>query len=131
MAGGRPTKYCPEILEAAREYIANYQAHGDKIPSIAGLAVVLKVGRDTLHIWAKDEDKAEFSYILAELLATQEKLLVNNGLDGTFNAAITKLVLGKHGYSEKLEQGFDPEKPLKQSMTVEFVNGPDESSNTR
>jgi len=28
---------------------------------------------------------------------------VNRGLDGTFNAAITKLILHNHGYSEKQE----------------------------
>jgi len=29
--------------------------------------------------------------------------LLNNGLDGTFNAQITKLVLGKHGYQEQVK----------------------------
>jgi len=126
MAGGRPSKYGPEILEETAKYLVNYKDSGDLIPSIAGLAVRLGVCRDTLHTWSKEDDKPEFSDIYAKLLATQENLLVNNGLSGAFNASITKLVLGKHGYSEKTEQGFDPEKPLQHNMTVEFVNGPDE-----
>ena len=100
-AGGRPTKYTPELLEAAQEYLENYIEAGDVIPSIAGLAVVLKVRRETLHVWAKEQGKEEFSNMLGDLLAKQESVLMNNGLDGTFNSNITKLVLGKHGYHDK------------------------------
>jgi len=31
----------------------------------------------------------------------QERTAVNRGLDGTFNSAITKLILHNHGYSDK------------------------------
>jgi hypothetical protein len=37
-------------------------------------------------------------------MQVQSKTLVNNGLNNTFNSAITKLVLGKHGYHEKMDQ---------------------------
>jgi hypothetical protein len=33
----------------------------------------------------------------------QERTLLNGGLGKDFNPVITKLVLGKHGYSEKQE----------------------------
>jgi hypothetical protein len=71
------------------------------IPSIAGLAVVLGKSRETLHKWGREIP--QFSDILSTLLADQEQLLLNNGLAGTFNSSITKLALGKHGYSEKQE----------------------------
>jgi len=101
--GGRPTKYSNETLKIAREYLKNYARHGDKIPSVAGLAVVLAVRRETLHVWAKEEGKEEFSNILGDILAKQENILVNKGLSGDFNPTIVKLVLGKHGYHEKRE----------------------------
>ena len=41
--------------------------------------------------------------ILADIQARQQELLLNSGLTGEFNSTITKLVLGKHGYSEKSE----------------------------
>ncbi len=101
MPAGRPTKYTPELLAATREYIQNYAEHDDVIPSIAGLSCVVGVSRSRLHEWATQEDKAEFKDILQELLSTQEKILFNKGLSGDFNAAITKLALGKHGYTDK------------------------------
>lgn len=105
---GRPTKYTPELLEATREYMADYKTHGQVIPSIAGLAGVLGVARRTLHAWAKDADKPEFSHILEELLSIQESLLINKGLSSDFNSNIVKLVLGKHGYHDKQDVSVTP-----------------------
>jgi hypothetical protein len=53
---------------------------GDPIPSISGLAVYLNVQRRTLHEWAKDEDKVEFSNIYERLMALQEVELLRGGL---------------------------------------------------
>ncbi len=101
--GGRPTKYSNDTLIVAREYLENYEKHGDQIPSIAGLAIILGIRRETLHVWAKEEGKEEFSNILGAILAKQENVLINKGLTGDFNSAISKLVLGKHGYHEKVD----------------------------
>ena len=99
----RPTKYKPELIEKAYLYLEKYEEYGDTIPSVAGLAVLLEVRRETLHVWAKEEGKEEFSNILATLLAKQERVLMNKGLSGEFNSNITKLVLGKHGYHDKVD----------------------------
>ena len=77
--------------------------YGDMIPSIEGMAEHLGLHRDTLYAWAKQKDKG-FSDILGRCMQVQAKTLVNNGLNNTFNSAITKLVLGKHGYHDKMEQ---------------------------
>lgn len=102
MALGRPTKYSDDILAAAWDYIDNYKKHEDVIPSIAGMACALNIAKSTLYLWAEDSDK-DFSDILAKCNQKQEKVLLNGGLSGDFNAAITKLALGKQGYSEKIE----------------------------
>ncbi len=98
MAGGRPTKYTDELLERAGQYLDEYEKAGDQIPSVAGLSLWLGLSRSTIYDWGDDEDKPEFSHILMEILSKQESLLLNKGLSGDFNAQITKLVLGKHGY---------------------------------
>ena len=102
--GGRPSKYTKTTLEVSREYTNKFEDHGDMIPSIAGLALVLKVSRETLYDWARDEDKVEFSDMLDGLKAMQEKVLINKGLVGEFNATIAKLVLAKHGYHDKQDR---------------------------
>ena len=98
---GRPTDYSDIILASSNEYLEDYEELGDAIPSIAGLAIHLKLSRTTLYDWAKHDDKKEFSYILDDILSKQENVLMNKGLLGEFNSNITKLALGKHGYSDK------------------------------
>jgi len=101
---GRPSKYNPAILTKSIEYINTYADYGHKIPSIAGLAQLLDTTRERLHVWSNEEGKEEFRNILNSLAQAQEQALLSNGLDGTFNSTITKLVLSKHGYHDK-EQG--------------------------
>lgn len=101
MPSGRPTKYTPELLDKAQDYLEHYEDHGDVIPSIVGLSLVLDVCRDTIHTWVKEEGKEKFSYILGMIKAKQEQVLIKKGLTSEFNSNIVKLALGKHGYSDK------------------------------
>ena len=104
MPGGRPTKYSQEMVDKSYEYIEKYNSeYGDMIPSIEGLADALDINRSTIYDWDEQEEKEEFSHMLDRLVSTQKKVLVNNGLSGDFNSNITKLVLTKHGFSDKQE----------------------------
>jgi len=104
MTTGRPTLYTPKLVEAAWDYVNDgWITAGDKVPTVAGLACEIGVARETCHAWAKDESK-EFSNILKAIAKKQERELVNNGLTGDFVAPITKMMLTKHGYSDKVEQ---------------------------
>lgn len=89
-------------LEAAQHYVnGGYEAEGDLVPSVAGLAVFLGKTRETMYAWGRESEV--FSDILSKLMATQEKKLINGSLANTFNATITKMMLTKHGYSDKSE----------------------------
>lgn len=101
MPAGRPSKYNDEILEKSTAYIENYKEYGDMIPSIAGLARFLKVSRETIHAWDREEGKEEFSDIIRDLLAEQDRVLQNGGLSGDFNSTISKLLMSKHGHIEE------------------------------
>lgn len=104
MSGGRPTKYNDDILALARMYLeGGWQEQGDVVPQIAGLALAMGIERDTVYRWAQDEDKQEFSYIFTRVQALQERGLINQGLSGKFNPAITKMMLTKHGYHDKVD----------------------------
>ena len=115
-----PTKYSKEIVEKAQAYINDYEMYGDMIPSIEGMAEHLGLHRDTLYDWASQESK-EFSDILGRCMQVQQKTLVNKGLNNTFNSAITKLVLGKHGFHDKMEQDISSSDGSMKPQIIELV----------
>lgn len=113
----RPIEYRPEIVDKVKQYLKEcvdeieeyHKTRGEKsdtyerivkvkIPTIEGLAVYLGVNRSTLYEW-KDTYK-EFSDIIEELQAIQADRLLNNGLNGSYNSTIAKVLLTKHGYRE-------------------------------
>jgi len=99
---GRPTKYTREMAEKAEAYLVNYDDLGDPVPTVAALACELGVCRSTCYEWAKHHSR--FSNILTRVEQIQERALVSGGLKADFNPAVTKMMLTKHGYSDKVEQ---------------------------
>lgn len=103
MAAGRPTHYSDEIARKSREYLNVYEELGHAVPSVAGLSLYIERARSTIYDWAKDPEK-EISDILDNINATQEEVAMTKGLKGDYNATLVKLLLGKHGYHEKVDQ---------------------------
>lgn len=98
---GRPSEL-KATLEKAKEYLyGGYETVGEVIPSIAGLACYTEKSRG--NIYAYGDQSEEFKDILEGILRLQESKLINAGLKGDFNPTITKLILTKHGYSDKQE----------------------------
>jgi len=95
---GRATEYNKAMQKKAETYL---EENTRVIPSVAGLAVFLKVARSTIYKWANENPS--FSDTLDEILANQELDALDGGLNGTFNPAISKLILANHGYKEKQE----------------------------
>ena len=123
MPVGRPTDYSDKVLEKARDYLVTFSDDDNAvIPSVAGLALRLGVARSTVYKWAGEDDKKPFSDILADILSKQEQLLLNGGLRGDMNAAIAKLALGKHGYSDKVDNTHaGGDKPLETISRIRLV----------
>ena len=103
-AGGRPSVYGPDIVAVAEMYVTGYAATGDQLPSVAGLASALGLHRDTIYDWAADPKKAEFSDIVRRIATEQERALINGGLSEQFNPSFAKMMMGKHGYSDKVDK---------------------------
>lgn len=120
MAGGRPTEYNSEVISRAKAYLSEcvdeaYQlikSDGDKttsfenkvrvkLPTIEGLALYLKIHKDTVYAWEKEHE--EFSDVISELRQKQAEALINNGLSGDYNPTIAKVLLSKHGYKEEVK----------------------------
>ena len=99
--GGRPTKYLPELLDKAYDYSINYSDYNDLVPTLAGLAHVIEVNKATIQEWISHKDKKEISVLCKSIMEQQERGLITNGLNGTYNHNITKLMLSKHGYTDQ------------------------------
>ena len=99
---GRPTKYTDVMIAKAGDYLDSWDSDDDVvIPSQEGLAVFLGVSLSCVEKWGQDENKQAFLRVLDAIQAKQRLLLVNKGLSGDFNSNIAKLILSKHGYSDK------------------------------
>lgn len=111
--GGRPTKYGDHILEKALEYHYSFRLPleertellGDEevVPTKEGLSLYLGIAYDTLFEWCSQDDKKEFSDIVGMIFTNQAKTLANKSLKGEFNSNISKLLLSKHGYHDKVD----------------------------
>lgn len=99
----RPTKLTPDLMALAERYPDNFMEYEHAIPSVVGLTRVLNVARSTLYRWG--EENEEFQDILDAIQDNQEFALLDMGLKGLYNANITKLALGKHGYHDKQDLG--------------------------
>ena len=106
---GRPTKLTAELIEKTTNYITQ-----TAFPTFEGLSLHLDVSRTSLYKWMEEDD--EFSYIASKLMSKQGQDLMIKGLKGEYNASIAKLLLTKHGYSDKQE--------IEQNLTgnVTFLN---------
>jgi len=102
--GGRPTDYDSDTLTKAIDYLECYTEDGSQIPSVVGLCQYIGRGKTTIYRWRDDEDKVEFRDILEQIMEIQEVKLIQGGLSSTFNSTITKMMMTKHGYADKIEQ---------------------------
>lgn len=115
---GCPSKLTDDLIAKAKEYLyGGYESLGDVVPSIAGLACYLEISRKSAYNYS--EQSEEFLHIVEGILSLQENKLINGGLKGDFNASIAKLMLAKHGYSEKQEVDH---KSSDNSMTPKGLN---------
>ena len=99
---GRPTKLTDELMDKAKVYVQKDYLIDELIPTMQGLSLYLGVSNTVLYNWRNEND--EFLHIVEDLMDLQAKNLFRGGLTGDFNASITKLLLTKHGFSDRVEQ---------------------------
>jgi hypothetical protein len=126
MAFGRPTIYDESIVAKSEAYLDSCEDIEEqvvsgqsekftayttkvtvKIPTIEGLALALRIHKDTIYEWEKIHE--DFSDVTTRLRNIQADKLINNGLSGKYNNMITKVLLSKHGYTEKIENDGPPQ----------------------
>jgi|AntRauTorcE11897_2_1112592.scaffolds.fasta_scaffold20791_2 hypothetical protein len=99
---GRPSKYTDELLEQCRQYLeSGYLENEELFPSHVGLCLHVGIARSTAYEWDKDPEKHLFSDIFDKIMMRQELNIVKNAMIGEYNSTISKVMLTKHGYSDK------------------------------
>ena len=119
-AGGRPTKYKPEIFDKIEEYISMCGREQTSLPTIEGLAIYLDITSETIRQWAKQYK--EFSLTLKKIVERQKQQLMDDGMYGgkEVNAAMAIFLL-KANHGMKDGRTFGVKADLK-NMTVEFIS---------
>lgn len=98
---GRKSNLTPELITKARLYIDEFREGGFVLPTVEGLAYYLGIARSSLYKYEGED--YEFSDIVETVRQLQAIMLINGGLMGDFNASIAKVMMTKHGYSDKQE----------------------------
>ena len=123
----RPRILTSELVDKMKGYLSSYDT---AIPMVAGLSIHSEVSRSSLYSWqdelesklldnhALEDHESEFLDILDILGAEQELKLADGGLKGDYNPTISKLLLFKHGHSEK--QDIQQDSTLVVEVTKDF-----------
>lgn len=90
---GRPSEYTPEIIKELNKYLTEAIPQNMKIPTVEGIALKLKISKNTLYEWAKKHP--EFQDALDELKMRQKEALIEIGVFGgkEINATIVALLM--------------------------------------
>jgi hypothetical protein len=131
---GPVRKLDASLLEKVREYISLYHEDGyfqkvKKLPSEVGLAQHIGVTKMTVNRWKKqlDEVAVEFAELMEEIHDLQHECLVNSSLFDEINARVATVILGKHGYSSRVENTLQGPNGGPVAVTsVSFVSAFDE-----
>ena len=139
---GRPSKYRPEFIASVDEYLAQcvdeetefHKTRGDKsdsydrilkvnLPMIEGFSKFLDVDVTTIYEWAKVYP--EFSHALEHIKEEQKNRLLNEGLAGTYNPMIAKLILSaNHDMKEKSDVTSDGKPIMGNTINIRnYKNG--------
>lgn len=119
---GRPRLLTPELMEKAESYLHRWKDMGDTVPTLESFALFLEITRPTVYDWKANNE--EFSYIVEKVSAAQARELMNRSLSGELNASISKLMLHKHGFSEKSEVVNTMQGPNGEALKAEWVMAP-------
>jgi hypothetical protein len=102
LSTGRPTKLTRELIDKAAGYLGTCVG---VLPTKEGFALYLNISRSTVYEWIELDTPLgrSFSDIFENIMAEQGMRLINGGLYGRFNPTITKLMLTKHDYTDRVQ----------------------------
>lgn len=101
-AGGRPTKFIPNIIfPKVEQYLASCSRESTELPTVEGLALKLGITKETIYQWSKKYP--QISDYLKKIADKQKNQLMNDGMYGgkEVNASMAIFLLKAiHGLKE-------------------------------
>ena len=94
-----PTKYTPELLEKAQEYLDTWEELGDAVPMLVGMSIHCGITEKTRMKYEKEHEA--MGIVCAGVREAQQQVLINKGLTKIHDNSLTKLMLMKHGFTDK------------------------------
>lgn len=97
MAGGRPTKYKPEICKTLKDYfsvdlytVKNGKKEANLFPTFEGFSFEYEINHQTMLDWCKV--RPEFLEAYKWCKSKQKQLIMQGGMSGAYNAQFTIFV---------------------------------------
>lgn len=91
------------MVAKAQEYIDTWESSDDPVPMLCGLAVHCGICTATVSVWQGNPENEAFAKVCARVKSEQERVLLQKGLTRQHDNSITKLMLMRHGYSDRQE----------------------------
>ena len=110
--GGRNTELDTMLIDYGMHYLDHWEEEGNQVPTIPGFCLAVGISKATFYNWINDFTQpgkeltglqSQFLDLACQLEDTQHDKLIQKGLAGSFQPTIAKLILYKHGHSEKGE----------------------------
>lgn len=120
MPAGRPTKYRKTYAQDLIEFFDHpCKVEGKPItfPTLQRFARTIGVCVDTLHEWAKVHE--EFSDALTQAKEMQEAILLENAMDGAYNAQFAKFYAA-NAYGSRYRERQDVDLKTQASITFKI-----------
>lgn len=122
---GRPTKYSPQYIQVAEEYISSCGREATELPTMEGLALTLGVDDTTLLKWG--DDNPDFLATIKALRQAQKSQLMNDGMYGgkDVNSSMAIFLLkANHNMieTEKRILAGDKDQPLEGLVVIKHDN---------
>lgn len=119
-----PSKFSDSIVALGRAYVASMESKEGGVPTVQGLCRAMNIGTSTLDEWRKEPEKWAIADLHARVMSAQHDRLVEGGLTKVFDAQITKLMLMKHGYNDRVDQtSSDGSMTPKAGQTIQVTIG--------
>ena len=113
---GRPRKFDPNKLAAQiNEYVDTHE-----LPLISTMCVDIGISKDRLYKLRKECDALDDSIKKAN--AKCESLILQRGLTGRYNGAMSIFLLKNYGWTDKQEEDVDKSIKVDMSSVEEYSN---------